>query len=360
MASVLLLARWIALALLAISVRGGAFAASTSCRNPTRRQEWRTLTTSQRADWLRAVKCLNNLPHSSKLAPSVRPSDIPPVNTSSSYWDDLVYIHMDLNIRIHGTGQFFPWHRWYLHIIEKDMKTKCGYQGSAPYWDWTKDAANFQNSDFFQDSSSTSGLGGWGDPTKDFAVPDGALAGFRLSYPSPHTLRRIFTPQPFLQYGSLVFAVDLFKKSDVDRAVNGHTGDFKAFQGDVEALIGMHSAVHVGVGGDLGGVCPSDAPAGCTGGPTFSANEPLFQLHHGMVDKIWYDWQRKHKTNKRAFLGGSVQPDFTNITDILLYPSGKAPMLNLLSSIPADGMYDEVTIGDMMDTMGDYLCYVYV
>lgn len=139
------------------------------------------------------------------------------------------------------------------------MKTKCGYQGSAPYWDWTKgiddfrllqpddhavltlflisDAANFQNSDFFQDSSSTSGLGGWGDPTKDFAVPDGALAGFRLSYPSPHTLRRIFTPQPFLQYGSLVFAVDLFKKSDVDRAVNGHTGDFKAFQGDVEALI---------------------------------------------------------------------------------------------------------------------------
>ena len=105
-------------------------------------------------------QCLSRLPHDDALTPSVDPSvsQIPPVNTSGSYWDDIVYMHMDLNTRvsaharpcgavcrhdltcklqIHNTGLFFPWHRFYVQAVETAMKERCGYTGAFPYWDWS-------------------------------------------------------------------------------------------------------------------------------------------------------------------------------------------------------------------------------
>ena len=35
-----------------------------------------------------------------------------------------------------------------------------------------------------------------------------------------------------------------------------------------------------------------------------SAGAPEFQLHHGFVDKIWGDWQKKSSTNLNAFFPG--------------------------------------------------------
>lgn len=43
---------------------------------------------------------------------------------------------LDLNYRIHFTGLFFPWHRWYLQVFEDSLKSKCGYRGASPYWNW--------------------------------------------------------------------------------------------------------------------------------------------------------------------------------------------------------------------------------
>ena len=110
------------------------------CTKPAIRREWRALTTEEKADWIRAVnvridarlclaedifgfQCLSQLPHDPALTPSVNPSVslIPPVNTSSSYYDgmtqftdfsfldvgvltafctDIVYVHMDVNTRV--------------------------------------------------------------------------------------------------------------------------------------------------------------------------------------------------------------------------------------------------------------------
>ena len=110
------------------------------CTKPAIRREWRALTTEEKADWIRAVnvridarlclaedifgfQCLSQLPHDPALTPSVNPlvSLIPPVNTSSSYYDgtiqftdfsfldvgvltafctDIVYVHMDVNTRV--------------------------------------------------------------------------------------------------------------------------------------------------------------------------------------------------------------------------------------------------------------------
>jgi hypothetical protein len=71
---------------------------------------------------------------------------------------DIVYMHMDLNHvvrvyileefspwaviwlsykQIHFTGLFLPWHRWYVHFFESVMKSKCGFSGASPYWNWS-------------------------------------------------------------------------------------------------------------------------------------------------------------------------------------------------------------------------------
>jgi hypothetical protein len=80
------------------------------CTKPTVRREWRAFRTEEKAEWIRAIKvcidtligrlakailgiqCLSKEPHDSALTPSVDPSLslIPPVNTSSSYFDGMI------------------------------------------------------------------------------------------------------------------------------------------------------------------------------------------------------------------------------------------------------------------------------
>ncbi|KAJ3716261.1 hypothetical protein DFJ43DRAFT_1101222 [Lentinula guzmanii] len=82
------------------------------------------------------------------------------------------------------------------------------------------------------------------------------------------------------------------------------------------------------MGGDLGGTCPSTAPSDCTPGPTFSANEPLFWMHHAMVDKVWFDCQNANPANADIFYGGSVQM-IDNGTIYNKYSNGGPPMLSV-------------------------------
>ncbi|EPQ57105.1 Di-copper centre-containing protein [Gloeophyllum trabeum ATCC 11539] len=317
---------------------------SAQCTKPSVRREWRKLSRKERADYIRAVNCLDNLPHSPDLRPTVFPDDIPPVNESASLYDDFVYIHMDLNRKIHYTALLLPWHR-------------CD---SGEY----SDAPDFQNSDFWKDPDPVSGLGGWGDPSKDYAVTDGGFAGFRLSYPTPHVLRRNFTLQPHLSLprpyapDPELYANETFTAAEVEKMVTGFKGDMIGFQRYLGAFTGSHNSLHVIVGGDLGGQCPTDAPPGCISGPTFSANDPLFWLHHAMVDKIWYDWQRNDPVNFWTFQGGSVQV-ISNYTEYEMWPSGAPPLMNLNDTMPTDGMFPEMTVYDVMNTTGGYLCYVY-
>jgi tyrosinase len=337
------------------------------CTKPTIRKEWRKLSVAEKANWTQAVNCLSRLPHDGALTPTVKPNDISALNISGSYWDDIVYMHMDLNHIIHFTGLFLPWHRWYVHFVETALRTKCSFTGTSPYWDWSQDAADVYGSSFFSDDSPTSGLGGWGDPTRDYQVPSGAFSNLHLSYPSPHILRRNFTLQPWITIAPFFplitdpsFMANVsFTMKEVKKMVDGFVGDFKGFQQYLESPnFGAHSNIHEIVGGDLSGQCPSDAPAGCQNGATFSANDPIFFMHHAMVDKIWSDWQNKHPSNFWSFNGGSVQ-EIANLTEYTEYPNGASPALTLDTVMPSDGMFPSATIRDVMDTTGSYLCYVY-
>ena len=47
-----------------------------------------------------------------------------------------------------------------------------------------------------------------------------------------------------------------------------------------------------------------------------------------MIDKVWYDWQKKNPKNKYSYGGGSVTalPSFANYT---IFPNGMPPYLNV-------------------------------
>jgi tyrosinase len=344
---------------------------SGHCTTPKVRKEWRCISADERAAWLKAVKCLTKLPHNPNINATVDPafSLIPPINQSSSYYDDFSYIHMDLNVLIHNTGFFLPWHRLFVHTFEDELKCKCGYDGVQPYWDWTQDTADFYNATIWSDSDYD-GLGSWGDPNNDYDIFTGALKDMRIAYPVPHNLRRKYSllaseagfppypsngpanPDPSLMTNT-TFTTDV-----VNYTVSSFTGEYIKFQAFVESWNGPHPGPHIIVGGDLFGGCPFGlAPPVCNPGPKWAPNDPMFFLHHAMIDKVWYDWQNRDPSNKNAFAGGSVSwPLGSSYTQ---YPTGGPPFLNTSSPIPGDGLWEKTTVGDVLDTVGGKLCYVY-
>ncbi|PBK84708.1 Di-copper centre-containing protein [Armillaria gallica] len=338
------------------------------CRNPSVRKEWRSLTDDEKADWISSIKCLAHLPHNPNLSPTVKPDDIPPVNETGSYWDDISYMHMDMNFVIHFTGLFLPWHRWYMQSVENALREKCGFSGTMPYWDWTRDAADFEGATIFAEPDLKSGLGGWGHPEDDYLVNDGGFSyDFDLAYPSPHGLRRNYTLRPWEsdQFAGLSVILDpsqeaniSFTADKIQALVNGHVGDYVGFQFAFEDWEEAHASVHELTGGDMAGNCPASAPPSCKPGPLWAPNDPLFFLHHTTVDKVWYDWQNSNPANKNIFKGGSVQ-HVENRTMYLANPNGGGPPLTPQSVITGEGMFDEWVIGDYLSTTDGPLCYIY-
>lgn len=97
-----------------------------ACDNIEVRREWRNFTTSEKTEWIDAVKvytlqifkasrglnvnfylkCMSHLPHNDSLYSSVGTfaATFANITTNSSYYDDWAYVHCDLNTRIHFTG----------------------------------------------------------------------------------------------------------------------------------------------------------------------------------------------------------------------------------------------------------------
>ncbi|KAF4613412.1 hypothetical protein G7Y89_g15475 [Cudoniella acicularis] len=294
----------------------------------------------------------------------------------SSYWSfefsEICVLYRaytyDLNPTIHFTGLFFPFHRYFVWSYPQSLKNDCGYTGVSPYWDWTLDAADFTGSDLWSDNI-TSGLGqASGVSSNDFEVGTGGFApDFTLAYPVSHHLRRNYTLEPWVSFGDLSeFFTDLTKEANtsftpavIDALVAGYVGDFKGFQAAMKTFEGPHSAVHEVMGGDLGGYCLEDATEACfenEPSPTISANEPLFWMHHAMVDRFWWLWQNASPNNMNAYFGGSVQ----NLTYYSEFPNGGPPYLNMTFVVPDDGILAAgTTLGDVWITEGGFLCYTY-
>ena len=110
------------------------------------------------------------------------------------------------------------------------------------------DAANFENSPFF-DPSSAHGVGTWGDPNNDYQIHDGGFKNVKRVYPSPHNIRRRFWLFPFTNPAAAApwgnasdapppdttFEVNTtITQANVDSVVNGYVGNYTAMQAYID------------------------------------------------------------------------------------------------------------------------------
>ncbi|KDN46683.1 hypothetical protein RSAG8_04063, partial [Rhizoctonia solani AG-8 WAC10335] len=225
--------------------------------------------------------------------------------------------HYQLRDTVHHVAVFLPWHRWFLEMHVAELK-KCGYTGSMPYWDWTRDSGtieNFINSEMFH---PTKGFGSLG--FTEACVEDGPYAGMQVNFPEPHCLKR--------GLDLATVAPQLWTKSGIQQIMDNP--DFLGFWNQTERI--PHDNIHIAVGGDLL--------------EQYSPNDPLFYLHHAQIDRIWALWQGRNKARIQDYSGNTVQ----NVTTNTALLSDMMTMIDLA---------ENRTVESVMDTQANGLCYTY-
>lgn len=252
-----------------------------------------SMPTSDRKDYIDAVKCLMNLP------PLSSPDEVP---GARSRYDDFTAMHIVYSPIIHHSGLFLTWHRYYTWLYEKALREECSYKGGQPYWDWTLNWDDLTKSPVFDGSPYSMGSNGKSIPHGP--VNDTALGSTRLL--NPGTGGGCVEAGPFANLTINLGPVALLpagpnngmgynprclhrdfsaewnnntKPTDIVNVIKGFT-DITSFDLKFEALKGPHAAGHFGVGGMM-----ADQYA--------SPSDPIFWLHHGMIDRVWTMWQSR-------------------------------------------------------------------
>lgn len=158
----------------------------------------------------------------------------------------------------HGTLHFLTWHRGYLYFFERILRKMSGYSElTLPYWNWR-------------------------------AAPS-LPAAFRLPADATNTL---FEGSRSINDGSALPPAVVV--TSVNNALN--TVPFGPVPGMSfsSRLESPHGIIHGMVGGIMGGVATS-------------ANDPIFWLHHGNIDRLWDYWL--------TLGGGRLNPSDTAFLD---------------------------------------------
>ncbi|KAJ1949427.1 hypothetical protein EC988_004775, partial [Linderina pennispora] len=263
--------------------------AYSQCANPMQRPEIRSLSAQDRARYLRAV---NQLRENGEL-------------------DRLSSIHVENADTIHGHPRFLVFHRHFMNDFANALQ-RVDPGVPVPYWDWSLDASNPAASALFTDSF----LGGNGSGPNG-CVQSGPLANWQMRVSTPHCLARRFNNGD---------QISPFWPPEALLSMQNTVSQYGALSSGIEN--GCHGAVHLGISGDMSTM--------------FAPNDPFFFLHHGMVDKLWYDWQLMNPETRFAMYDNSNYQD---------------PPVSADEVLPG---YPNVRVRDVLDPRSGALCYVYV
>jgi hypothetical protein len=163
----------------------------------------------------------------------------------------------------HGSFYFFSWHRMYLYFFDRILRAAAGDPSLVlPYWDWTDPAQRTLPLPFRQPADATNSL--------FIASPAGRPAALNAG-------------TAFLSASTVDDSVAF---ADINFETGGSSGDgfgggtsapmqFSSAYGDLEMQ--PHNVVHSSLGGLMGD-------------PDTAAQDPIFWLHHGNIDRLWNHW----------------------------------------------------------------------
>jgi polyphenol oxidase len=168
-------------------------------------------------------------------------------------------------VQVHGSWQFFAWHRAYLYFHERILGKLIGNANfRLPYWDW--------------DSPSHRRM-----PTA-YTTPSGS----GNSLDNSTRVLGVTTPVPNEDVDSTVMNPIYLLSTFTD------FGGSASFSGVPEGT--PHGAVHVDVGGNMGAFATA-------------AHDPLFYAHHSNVDRVWSLWNKAASTHTNP-----TDPAFLDLT----------------------------------------------
>ncbi|KAH8655320.1 hypothetical protein BX600DRAFT_515151 [Xylariales sp. PMI_506] len=330
---------------------GSCASACTSAKAITR-QEYGSLTSSQKLNFISAVKCVMNKPSAlNKIVPA-----------TTDLYDDFAAVHVNMTTTIHIDGIFLSWHRHFVYLMEQQLHS-CGWPSTSgmPYWNWTL-YSDLESSPIFDGSSTSLGGNGLYDPDSEVYVtasgavlPHGSGGGCVTTGPfanrtvnfQPLDFDTVFTglpanwtePDPHCLTRDLNdYGVTNFNNvSDVEYMLAKTTvGDFNEDINGYGDSPGLHGGGHYAIGGSAYDFFSSPV-------------DPAFYLHHSMLDNVWNVWQSVDPVNRRYVYNGTstifnadTTPEVTN--DTVLY----------------FGPFGSITAKEVQDPLANIYCYKYV
>ncbi|KAJ2932727.1 hypothetical protein H1R20_g4366, partial [Candolleomyces eurysporus] len=310
------------------------------CKHLAVRKEWRDLSATHKRDYIRAVKCLQQRRALNTTLPN-----------KFNRFDEFSLSHSNAAERVHGVGQFLPWHRHFGYLYHQALRD-CNYAGPVPYWDWTRDTNGdtlIQHSPLFD---PVTGFGGDGiastytPPTDDDGTPFPIIPEFMIGCvgtgPFADLVLHVGPGRRFTDH-CLVrgFHEELrpsLSQHHISNIMNQTTYD--NFWNSLDGLpfkpdFRLHDAGHGFMGGDMISFYTSP-------------NDPIFFLHHAGLDRIWWKWQNADLKNRLYQIGGRVKYE---------PPYGK---VTLEYQLPYPGLATPwVTLRDTMDPRLEPYCYTY-
>jgi tyrosinase len=251
---------------------------------------------------------------------------------SSGIYNQFVLRHANANASaIHRSPAFLPWHRRFIWDFEKQLQRVSGNsQLGLPYWNW---AEGGMNASMWNDSL----LGGDGDPVTGIVNHGPFKAGqwtviTSSNQPAGPLIRALGrTPFP-IDVPILPTLADIQQVLSVtpyDEAPWNTSVD-QSFRNALEGF--LHNRGHRWVGGSMLAMT--------------SPNDPVFFMHHCMVDKLWYEWQLRFP--RQSYLPSRNGPLGQNLNDTMdstpTTPPGSHPA-DVLDSSALDIEYDQLLIG---------------
>lgn len=295
---------------------------------------------------------------------------------AKSRYDDFIVVHMNQTLVVHGTANFLSWHRLFLDYYEKALREECDYQGAQPYWNWGKSAFDPINSPLFDGSPSSLGSNGAFVPHNCTdalmngmqCIPPGQGGGCLTKGPFVNMTINLGPISPTLAAQNITALPesDFFKynprciRRDVSSYVSSRwtteqnstdlitqSPDLAAFQDHMQGNrsvgdLGVHGGGHFTISGD---------PAGDF---YISPGDPVFWLHHGQIDRVWWIWQNLDPAARTNVVAGHLRPE---------NPGAPPSPLGTLDDVLDMGVLGpSMTISQASSSMGltgGNFCYIY-
>jgi hypothetical protein len=235
-----------------------------------------------------------------------------------SRWEQYVAVHRmiqnantpstnNVNFGHGGNGAygFFPWHRYFLHVLEQQLQTYVPGV-TIPYWDWTDPSSALLIASF---------LGPNGDPSSSYEVRQGYFAkeapgtGINAT-PAPAwwpaglagwTLHSTFGTYAGALRRQIGSAAGLPSITTLRSAMAKTT--YPLFQNAVESGSGtspfhqLHNGLHTWFG----------SPTSHMSSVVVSPFDPMFYLHHCNIDRLWAMWQMDGHATEYPLSGGNAE-----------------------------------------------------